>query len=353
MLLRRMPKRRLSAVRSDDNAVHLSHFVNSIALVAVVAAFGTAGYMYIEGWSWLDALYMTVITMGTIGYGEVRPLDPEGRVFTMVLIVLSIGTAGYALTIVARFVIEGEFNRMIRGRRMDKSIARLSDHIVLCGGGSTGRCIAEEFAKTGTSFVVVEKRPEALQHLADIDGILHLQGDATDDHVLLRAGIDRARGLVTALGEDKDNLYVVLSARSLNAGLRIVSRLNDAENEKKLRKAGADEVVSPNAIGGLRLASVMIRPMVVGFLDGMLRHSGDAIRVEEMTLPAASGLAGRSLADAQIGQRTGMLVMAIRSAAGEPKFNPGAQTVLAVGDTLIVMGTPPQLETLRKLATCA
>jgi voltage-gated potassium channel len=261
----------------------------------------------------------------------------------MALIITSIGSAGYAISTLATFILEGEFNRIIRGRRMDKRIANLTNHIILCGGGPTGKHIAEEFHKTQTPFVIIEQDQHTIEHVLNVGDIIHLQMDATQDETLILAGIERARGLVAVLGDDKDNVFVVLSARALNPRLRIVARLIEEENAEKLRKAGADEVVSPNAIGGLRMASVMIRPTVVNFLDEMLRGTEQTLRVEEVLVDEASPLAGRTLRDTNIRQRTGLLVVALKAHQNGYQFNPDPQTVLKPGDVLIVIGTPEQL----------
>jgi voltage-gated potassium channel len=325
-----------------------SRLLYALVLIVAVAITGTAGYVLLEGWSVFDALYMTVITMGTVGYGETRPLSDTGRLFTIALIITSIGTAGFSISTLAAFIVEGEFYRLIQERRMDQRIARLTHHVILCGGGRTGRYIAEEFFRTGTPFVLIEQDAAALQVTLQIGDIPYLQADATDDEALRLAGIDRARGLVAALGEDKDNVFIVLSARALNPKLRVISRVNDEANANKLRKAGADEVVSPNAIGGLRMASIMLRPAVVTFLDEMLRVPGVALRVDEVHVENVPGLPGKTLGEADIARRTGMLVMAIKSPESGYRFNPGASTTLKVGDILIVVGTREQIAKLHE-----
>ncbi|MFH1023367.1 MAG: potassium channel protein [Planctomycetota bacterium] len=324
-------------------------FARALIIIAGITVLGTAGYHFIEGWSVFDSLYMTVITMATVGYGETHPLTPEGRGFTIFLIVCSVGMLGYAVSMLASFVAEGEFQRLLEGRRMDKAIAGLSGHIVLCGGGHTGKCIADEFRKSGTLFVLVERDRESLRHVLALGDVPHIEGDASEDDCLRQAGIDRARGLVAALGEDKDNVFVVLSARALNPRLRIVARLVEEENAEKLRKAGADEFVSPNAIGGLRMASLMVRPAVVKFLDTMIRAKGAVLRVEEVGVASVPGLAGKTLGAADIARRTGLLVMALLRGDGEYIFNPPADTVVREGDILIVMGTREQLAALKSI----
>ena len=323
--------------------------LRAFALFTLVALLGTLGYHYLEGWKPLEGLYMTVITMTTIGYGEINPLGPAGRIFTMILSLVSVGVAGYALSAVAVFIFEGDFQQVIGRQRMNKQIATLSNHIILCGAGFIGEQIALEFHKTHTPFVVVDESQEALESLLRIADGPYVLGNATKDDTLILSGIKQARGLIANLNDDKDNAFVVLSARALNPELRIISRLIHDENEEKLRRVGADEIISPGAIGGLRMASVMIRPSVVSFLDEMMRYQEQTLRLEETRLEAGSGLENKTLAEANLGKHTGVLVIAIRSQTGNYQFNPPADTVLAAGDTLIVIATPQQKLALNQL----
>jgi voltage-gated potassium channel len=343
-------KRLRGFLTSPRFALVRSRFGTAIALLIGVNLIGVVGYHLIEGWSWLDALFMTVITETTIGYGETRPLsEPWGRLFTIVLIFMSVGTAGYAISTLFSFIVEGEFNRIIQGQRMDNQIAALHNHIIICGAGDTGRYIIEEFSKISAPYVVVERNTNALQGLKQLSDMLYIHGDATNDAILQSAGIERARGLVSALSDDKDNVFVVLSARALNPNLRIVARLVHEENREKLRKAGANEIVSPNAIGGLRMASVMVRPTVVSFLDQMLRATGQTLRVEEVHVDKSPTLLGKTLTDANIEQRTGVLVVALKAHNGDYQFNPPRNTVLRQGDILIVMGPIERLALMNQL----
>lgn len=327
-------------------ARHQTRLYRALLLVALVVGGGTAGYALLEGWDLLDALYMTVITMATVGYAETHPLSDSGRVFTIGLIVASISIAGYAISTIISFVVEGEFYRALRERHMDQRIARLTDHVILCGGGRTGRPIASELHQTHTPFVVIEQDPAVVGEIRQHGDILYLQGDATQDETLHLAGIARARGLIAALGDDKDNVFIVLTARSLNPRLRIVARANDDANMSKLIKAGANEVVSPNLIGGLRMASVMLRPAVVTFLDQMLRAPDQTLRVEEIHVARVPALVGKTLGEADVAGRTGMIVLAIQPTQGGYRFNPGPDTPLQAGDILIVIGTPEQIARL-------
>jgi voltage-gated potassium channel len=324
----------------------------ALLLIVIIYIIGTVGYHIIEKWPLLDALYMTVITMTTVGFGETHDLTQTGRLFTIALILTSVGVVGYSISTIGTFILEGKINDIIRGRRMDQYISRLNNHIILCGAGRIGKYIAIEFYKTHTPFIVVEQNEKALEQLQSMgDDILFIQDDATEDETLLEAGIGRAHGLVAALGDDRDNVFIVLSARSLNSGLRIIARANEETSIEKLRKAGANEIISPNAIGGMRMASVMIRPCVVAFLDEMMRLTDQTLRFEEVLVEEGHSLANKTLEQAHIGRRTGLLVVAIRRADGNLQFNPGGKTKLCHGDVLIILGTREQINQLYALLT--
>ena len=329
------------------SSVYASRILYAFVLILMTASVGTAGYHFLQGWSWSDGLYMTVITMTTVGYGETRELTQIGRAFTMLLVVTSIGIAGYAISTVAAYVVEGEFNRVFRGRKMDNRIAKMRDHIVLCGAGRTGSEIAQELYKTLTPFVIIEKDEEALKRLKFLKDIPYLQGDATRDSVLRRSGIERAKGLLAVLPDDQANVCLVLTVRALNPDLRIISKLSNDNNHQKLVRAGADAVVQTQAIGGLRMASMMIRPSVVTFLDKMLRVTGETLRVEE--LAATASMQGKTLQQLNLTERTGLLVVALqRPEEQEYCFNPKPETELGEGDVLIVIGSPRQVRDARE-----
>jgi voltage-gated potassium channel len=320
----------------------------AILMILLVILAGVIGYQQIEGWNFLDALYMTVITLATVGYGETHALTAAGKIFTIFLIMVGVGSLTYGLTAATAFVIEGTLTDIIGRKKMETEIKKLKEHIILCGIGETGRYVAEEFLQARVPFVIVELDRERIKQLERSAPFLCIEGDATDDEILKQARIHEAKGLVTVLSQDPDNLFVTMTARSMNPRLRIVARVADPKSRPKLIKAGADSVVCPDSIGGLRLASEMIRPAVVSFLDKMLRAAGEALRVEEAKIPGGSHLIGRSLHDGRIYEQTGLIVIAI--ARGESyELNPAPNTTLREGDGLIVCGSLGQIERLRTL----
>lgn len=321
------------------------------SLLAVVIALGSLGFALIEGWSFQDALFMTVISVSTVGYGEVHPLSPAGRIFAMGVILTGMGILAYGLSSITAFAVEGELTNIIERRKMEKEISKLTDHIVLCGLGQTGRHVAEELIKTKTPFIAIECHPEVIQHRKSLGHFPYIQGDATQAQVLLQANIKEARGLVTTLGSDKDNLFVIISAKELNPNLRVVTRAIEDDAGSKLAKVGADAIVSTNHIGGLRMASEMVRPTVVSFLDVMLRDPQRVIRIEEARVEPESKLAGLTLRECQVKEKTGLLIIALKKAAtGSYVYNPVADTLIEAQDWLIVCGSLDQMSKLRQLA---
>lgn len=323
--------------------------ITVVLLLAAVNALGTVGYVVIEGWAPFDALYMTVITIASVGYGEVHPLSTAGRVFTIALILAGIGTVAYGLSAITAFWVEGDLSNLWEKRKMTRRIADLEDHVIVCGGGDTGRNVVEEMIKTGTPHVCVEINPAqeaALRRLGD--RALFILGDATNEEVLREARVETARGLVVCMPSDKDNLFTILSAREMNPRLRIVSRVLSDESRPKLVKAGADAVVSGVRIGALRLASEMLRPNVVSVLDAMLRQT-TSVRVEE--IPVGAPLADRRLSDLRLQERTGVIVFAVRDPrTRQHEFNPPPDRRLREGDVLIACADTDQLATARRVA---
>ncbi len=319
-------------------------------LLACLAT-GTLGYKLIEGWSLFDSLYMTVITVGTVGYGETHPLSTGGRVFTMFLILGGIGLFTYGFSTIAAVVIEGEMSVAFRRRRMEKAIKGLSDHFVVCGAGHTGGVICAELKKTGRSFVVVDRDEETISKLRERLGedFLHVVGDGSEDEVLLRAGVERAAGVFAVLATDQDNAFVVLSAKGLNPKARVLACQKSLGVRDKLLRSGADGVVDPEFIGGLRLASEMIRPVTVGFLDSMLREKGSNVRFDEIAVPGDSALVGRPIDEVKGAQGDAPLLVAV-IAPGSDRYeiNPPVGRRVAGGDRLVLIGETEALAALRR-----
>ncbi len=326
-------------------------YVATSLLLFVVLA-GTMIIHSIGGgrWTWFQSLFHTVITLSTVGYGELPGMehDAVARAFSLALIVLGAGTMVYFASVVTALLVEGELREIFRRNRMRKRIETLEGHIIVCGIGRTGRHVLDELKATRNPCVCIDADGEKMNRLGDeIPGLLYIVGDATEDEVLEAAGIRRARGVVAALTDDKENLYVTLTARSLNPSLRIIAKAVEATAEAKLRKAGADKVVSTNMIGGMRIASEMLLPNVTDFLDIMLRDPEHVLRIEGAKFTDKSPFAGRTLGEAALRKVCDVLVVAVRSKEGRYKFNPGAEQVLLPGSTLIVLGEHTEIAKLR------
>jgi voltage-gated potassium channel len=301
-------------------------------------------------WTWFQSLFHTVITLSTVGYGELPGMenDPVARTFSLALIVLGAGTMVYFASVVTALLVEGDLRAIFRRNRMRKSIEALSGHVIVCGVGRTGHHVVHELRATRTAFVCIDSNVERLERLRhEAPDILYVVGDATEDAVLTSAGILRASGVIAALSDDKENLYITLTARALNASLRIIAKAVDHSAEAKLRKAGADKVVSTNMIGGMRIASEMIRPSVTEFLDIMLRDPGHVLRIEETLVTEKSPYAGKTLGTAAIRKACDVLIVAVRGVDGKYRFNPGAEQLLSPGSTLIVLGEHEEIAKLR------
>lgn len=312
------------------------------ALLAVLII-GTVGY-WILGFGLLDASYQTVTTISTVGFREVEPLSSAGKVFTIALILAGVGTALYTFGVVFEFLVEGDLRQVQRRRRMDRSIADLTGHVVVCGWGRVGRAIARHIAAAGKTVVVVDRDPQRLEGIE----FLHVAGDATDDDVLRQAGLDRAGSLIAAIDTDAENLFVTLSGRSLRPDLFIIARARDEASDAKLRRAGADRVVNPQALGGARMAAFVSQPHVAEFLDVVMHDRQYEFQLEEVSIAEDSPLAGLTIGESAIRQHTGALVLALRTATGEFLTNPSPTATITPGQTLIVIGTASELEQLAR-----
>jgi voltage-gated potassium channel len=316
------------------------------ALVGVLVA-GTVGYLVL-GFSLIDAIYQTVTTVATVGFREVQPLSTSGQIFTIVLILVGVGTALYTFTLILEAVVEGHVVELLGRRRMEREIGRMAGHVIVCGFGRVGRNLAQYLLGAGDEVVVVEKDPERATAAEETHHVV--RGDATRDEVLQEAGIDQARVLVTALNTDADNLFVTLSARGLRDDLFIVARARVESSEAKLTQAGADRVVNPQGIGGARMAAFVLQPHVAEFLDVVMHDGSLEFRLEEIAVPPGSPLAGKSLREAHIRDSTGALILALRESGGEFTTNPPPETVLSAGQILISIGTEAQLKALAAAA---
>ncbi len=335
---------------------HVTRFVGAALFVAALLTTGTVGYAVIEGWSLGDSLYMTIITLTAVGYDEVHPLSPAGRIFTSVILAGGITGLGLWFAFLTSFIVELDLSHVLRRRRTEKGIRKMENHVIVCGAGRTGGQVVEELLMAGEQFVVIERGRAKVEELHELlPDLLIIEGDATVDHFLEEAGIKQAKGLITCLSADTDNLFVCLTARDLCPELEIVARAYEEETVNKLYRAGANHVVSPNATGAIRMASFMLRPSVVSFLDVATRSPDLTLRLEQQTVTADSHLAGRTLMDAQIPQNTGLIVIALRKMNPEGSeeeytyvYNPVATTRLDTGDIMIVLGSPEQIQKLRK-----
>jgi voltage-gated potassium channel len=319
----------------------------SSALIILVSATGTIGYMVIEGWNFRESLYMTIITLTTVGFREVHELSPTGEYFTIVLLIGGVGIILYVLATEARIIFEGGLQDVFGRRRLEKKIRELKDHYILCGYGRMGRIIARELKAKGVSTVVIEQS-HATQF--DNEGVLIVEGDATNDDVLMSAGIGRAKGLVSVLPTDAENLYVVLSARELNPKLFVLARASDEGAEQKMLRAGATRVVSPYLTGGLKIAHTILKPTVMDFIEIATKAGSIEIQMEEVPVRKNSKLVGMALYETGIGKDLGVIVVAIKSGEGVMRFNPTSKTIIQESDTLIALGEVSKLNELEEMA---
>ncbi len=321
-----------------------------LALLVVVLV-GTAGFHFIEGWPWFDGLYMVITTLTTIGYQEVHPLSHAGRVFNVFIIVAGVSLVLVTIGALTQALLEFELQSFFGRRRMEREIGRLSDHYIICGAGRVGRSAARELARKPVPFLIIEQNESKAQRYAGENWLMMI-GDATQEQTLRDAQIDRARGLVAATTTDATNLYIVLTARALNARLRIVARASEEDAEKHLLTAGADSVVSPYAFAGQRIAQSFLRPHVVSFLDTATTHLGVDLEIGEVYVSPTSRFAGRTIEASRIRQDRGVIILAIKREQGM-RFNLSAEDRIEPGDFLIAMGEPSQLRQLEQLAAAS
>ena len=317
-------------------------------VILVLFLTGIAGFMVLEGFTFWDSLYMTVITISTVGFSEVKPLSFEGRIFTVFLIMSSFGTFAYTITEVTKYVIDGEFRRLILHIRVDRTIGKLKEHTIICGYGRNGKQAYQTLKESGITCVVVEKDKGIISELMEADNILYIEGDATQDEVLARAGIKEARALITALPNDADNLFVVLTARVSNDKIKIISRASEDNSDTKLRHAGVNNVIMPDRVGGAHMAQLVVKPDVVEFIDLLIGQSSVETHIEEIpchSLP--SSYLGKSIVDLDIRKNWGANIVGFKTEEGEYVFNPSPDTLIQKGSKLFVLGTMEEIRNMK------
>jgi voltage-gated potassium channel len=323
----------------------------SFLIFICVIIFGVLGFKTFGGhdWSLLDSLYMTVITLSTVGYGEVMSLEMPGRIFAMIYILMCLGTIAYAVSSITGFIVEGELKNILGRKRMEKQIAKLKDHYIICGSGETANTIIHELILIKRGFVVVEPSQEKLDKITAQDSLLFIQGDPAEDEVLIEAGIERARGILCSLQTDEANLFVAITARSLNPAIRIIAKGVDLKSHKKIKMAGADAVISPAFIGGMRMVSEMVRPATVSFLDQMLRERDRVYRFEEIQVNKDAPVIGETIKACKFDQEAAAILVALKNAGSRDfVFNPGDDSVIMEGDDLIFIITPDARSALER-----
>lgn len=321
-----------------------------VAVLVLIVAIGTAGFHFIEGWSWFDGLYMVVTTFTTIGYGEVHPLSHAGRVFNVFLILVGVGNVFLIIGALTQSVLEVEFNQVFGRRKMEREIARLSGHYIICGAGRVGRSVARELARKPAPFVIIESDPEKAARYNE-EGWPIIIGDASKEQVLKQARIEHAAGLVAASTTDAINTYIVLTARGINSKLKIIARASEEDAEKHLKTAGADTVISPYNFAGYRIAHSFLRPNVLDFIEiAMLQNQELGLEIEEIPVTESSRFAKKTVRDSHIRQELDVIVLAIKHPGQPMRFNPKSDDMIYPGDQIVVMGQPGRLRQLEHMA---
>ena len=319
----------------------------AVLFLAAVVLTGIAGYRFLEGYTWLEAFYMTIITISTVGFGYIRPLSPAGMIFTIGLLFAGLGVVLYTAGTVTAKIVEGEFQQFFGRRRMEKQIDALTNHYLVCGYGRIGEVICRELAAKPVPFVVIEREEERILKVEEA-GHLLLKGDATDEKVLLVAGVIRAKGLFATMPIDADNVFMVLTAKDLNPSIFVVARAETERSEKTLTHAGADKVISPYAMGGHRMAQAALRPAVVDIIELATHYRSLELQLEEIVVPPGSPCEGVTLRDSGLRQEPGVIVVAIKRTLGDMIFNPSADEKIEAGDRLVALGEVARLRGLER-----
>lgn len=323
-------------------------FYFALFIIVLICMIGVIGFMLIEGYAFNEALYMTIITISTVGFQEIKPLTEQGRYFTSVLIVMSFGTFAYAISAISSYVIDGEFRRHLLELRKIKKINKLENHIIICGYGRNGKQIVQELETSGQEYLLIERSSEIMEDAIEDNCKNYIEGDATEDQVLINAGIHRAKALITTLPDDAENVFVVLTAREMKDDLLIISRASRDTSDKKLRMAGANNVVMPDKVGGTHMASLVLKPDVVEFFNHLTGQDNN-ISLEEITYESLPGeFKNKSIQDLHIRKRSGANIVGLKDNDGQYVLNPSPETIICEGSKLFVLGMKHQIDDLLK-----
>lgn len=340
--------------RTENIKLGFRYFKSAVfifILLSISFTIGVSGFMILEGYSFIDAFYMTIITVSTVGFMEVHPLSDTGRIFTSIYIISNIGIFFYGVTLIAKYVIEGEFNNFFKHYNVNKKIDKLENHVIVCGYGRTGRQICLELTDDKIPFIVVESRQNVIEFLKTDNHILFYDGDATEEETLLHVGIDKAKAIITTLPEDPDNVYVVLTARELNPELTIISRASNESSESKLKRAGADSVIMPEKIGGAHMAALVTKPFITDFIAHLTGQGSDiGLTFEELALNNISDeFKQKSIRELDIRNRTGANLIGLKLNDGSYMINPSPDTIIDADSKLILLGSQSQIQEMRKV----
>ena len=334
------------------NLKHFKKLYFSLLLLFTIIIIGVTGFVQLEGYTILEALYMTIITMSTVGFREVHELSSSGKIFTILLIVVSFGTFAYSISSITLYVLDGEFRRYFKDLSITKKVNKISNHIIICGYGRNGKQAVSELTMHKKPFILIEQDSKIIEELRTEAKISFIQGDATHEKTLEKAGISRAKALITTLPKDADNMFVVLTAREMNPDLLIISRASEENSDKKLRRAGADNVIMPDKIGGAHMASLVIKPDVIEFMDYVMGQGNNAANLEEITFEnLPKEFQNKSIKDLGIRNKSGANIVGFRTPEGEYIINPSPDQVILSGTKIFVLGTENQISAFREIST--